>query len=66
MTIHEGSTYVGTGSWRVASDGQLCSRLANLNSGIENCYTLYRSGNGYVYERPDGHPVGNFVISPGA
>jgi len=65
MTLHEGN-YVAAGSWRVANDGQLCSRLVNVNSGIENCYTLYRSGNGYVYERPDGHPIGNFVVSPGA
>src|SRR5579872_7124447 len=34
MTIHEGSTYEGTGSWRVMNDGQLCSRLVNVNSGI--------------------------------
>jgi hypothetical protein len=66
LTFREGSNYVANGNWRVTTDGELCSRLANVNFGTEQCYTLYRSGSGYVYERPDGHPVGNFVISPGA
>ena len=65
LTFHEGANYAANGTWRVSRDGQLCSSLANVNSGLEQCYTLYRSGNGYVYERPDGHPVGNFVVSPG-
>jgi hypothetical protein len=67
MIFHEGSNFVANGNWRVTGDGQLCSSLVNVNFGTEQCYTLYRNGvNGYVYERPDGHPVGNFVVSPGA
>jgi hypothetical protein len=66
LNYREGATFVAVGDWRVTPDDQLCSRFVNVNSGAEQCYTLYRSADGYVYERPDGHPIGNFVVSPGA
>lgn len=66
LIYRQGSNYQDSGSWRVTTDGQLCSRLAATNSGIEQCYTLYRTSDGYVYERPDGYPVGRFVVTPGA
>ena len=66
VDLHEANYAVETGTWRVTDDGQLCSALSNVNAGIEQCYTIYRSGTGYVYERPDGHPVGGFAIQPGA
>lgn len=66
VNLREGSNYTANGSWHVTADGQLCSSLSNVNSGIEQCYTLYRGGSGYVYERPDGHPVGSFTVTPGA
>jgi hypothetical protein len=57
---------VETGTWHVTDDGQLCSSFSNVNAGVQECYMIYRNGTTYVYERPDGHPVGSFVVQPGA
>jgi hypothetical protein len=67
VTFHEGANFTANGGWRVLSD-QLCTHFDNIASGTEHCYTIYRNGpNGdFVYERPDGHPIGNFTVSPGA
>lgn len=55
-----------TGKWRVADEGQLCSTLDKINAGVEHCYTLYRNGgSGFVFERPEGNPVGSFSVKPG-
>jgi hypothetical protein len=68
LFYREGSEFTGNGDWRVTTDGQLCSRFANINSGAESCYTIYRTANTatYTYERPDGHPVGSFTVSLGS
>jgi hypothetical protein len=65
VAYHEGD-YGTTGSWRVASDS-LCSAFPHINNGVEECYTLYRTADGtnFVYERPDGHAIGSFTVSPG-
>jgi hypothetical protein len=66
VDLHEGSNPVAIGTWRVTDDGQLCSGFSNINAGLQECYTVYRNGASYVYERPDGRPVGSFVVQPGA
>ncbi len=66
VDLHESSATVATGTWHVTDDGQLCSSFSNVNAGVLQCYTIYRNGANYVYERPDGHPVGSFVVQPGA
>jgi hypothetical protein len=66
IDLHESSATVATGTWHVTDDGQLCSSFVNVNAGALECYTVYRNGTNYVYERPDGHPVGSFVVQPGA
>ena len=66
VDLHEGSDPVAVGTWHVTDDGQLCSGFSNINAGLQQCYTIYRNGSSYVYERPDGHPVGSFVVQPGA
>src|SRR5262249_43061701 len=63
IRYHEGASFESAGTWRISPAGELCSRFNNINSGIENCYTLYRSGNNtFTYERPDGRPVGTFTV----
>src|SRR5205807_4301286 len=66
VDFRDGTSNNSFGNWRVSGDGQLCSSLNNLNAGTEQCYYLYRNGASYIYERPDGHPVGEFTVSPGA
>jgi hypothetical protein len=66
VDLHESSATVANGTWHVTDDGQLCSSFSNVNAGATECYTIYRNGTNYVYERPDGHPVGSFVVQPGA
>ncbi|MBV8652997.1 MAG: DUF995 domain-containing protein [Alphaproteobacteria bacterium] len=66
VDLHQSSATVETGTWHVTDDGQLCSSFSNVNAGAIECYTIYRNGTNYVYERPDGHPVGSFVVQPGA
>ena len=67
VTFREGADFSASGGWRVLAD-QLCTHFDNIANGVEHCYTVYRNGaNGdFVYERPDGHPIGNFTVSPGA
>src|SRR5262249_14256462 len=66
VSYREGSNFDATGTWRIAPTGELCSRFNNINSGIENCYTIYRnSNNTFTYERPDGHAIGSFTVVPG-
>jgi len=66
VDLHQSSATVETGTWHVTDDGQLCSSFSNVNAGAVECYTIYRNGANYVYERPDGNPVGSFVVQPGA
>jgi hypothetical protein len=66
VDLHETSAAVATGTWSVTDGGQLCSSFSNVNAGAVECYTIYRDGANYVYERPDGNPVGSFVVQPGA
>jgi hypothetical protein len=53
------------GSWRVTSDGRLCSTLTRINVGVEECYSIYRSGSNFRYDRPDGNQIGTFAVQPG-
>ena len=57
--------YRDGGSWRIASDGRLCSTLTRINAGVEECYSIYRNGADFRYDRPDGNPVGTFAVQPG-
>ncbi|HZS84339.1 MAG TPA: hypothetical protein VFA50_15800 [Stellaceae bacterium] len=69
VTYHQGGNYTAAGTWRVSPNGELCTRFGTIANGAEQCYTLYHNANvtnGYVYERPDGQPVGQFVVTPGA
>jgi hypothetical protein len=65
LNYRQSTNYSDSGTWQATADGRLCSRLAHVNSGVGECYTLYRSGAQYVYDNPDGRPVGSFTISPG-
>jgi hypothetical protein len=58
-------TTTDSGTWRATSDGRLCSTLTRLGSGAEECYSLYRIGNTFRFDRPDGNPVGTFQVTPG-
>jgi hypothetical protein len=58
-------SYRDRGAWRVSADGSLCSRLSRTNSGVEQCYVLYRDGNNIRFDRPDGARVGTFTVEPG-
>jgi hypothetical protein len=57
--------YRDRGSWRVSNDGRLCSALTRINSGAEDCYSLYREGANYRFERPDGNKIGTFTVVSG-
>jgi hypothetical protein len=69
--VHDGrlkyrqGEYRDGGSWRVVSDGQLCSTLTRINVGIEQCYALYREGTNIRFDRPDGNKIGTFTVEPG-
>jgi hypothetical protein len=65
LYYRQSTNYSDNGTWQATADGRLCSRLAHVNSGVGECYTLYRSGTQYVYHSPDGQPVGSFTVSPG-
>ena len=39
--------------------------LTRINSGAEDCYSLYRDGANYRFERPDGNKVGTFTVVAG-
>jgi hypothetical protein len=54
-----------TGTWQILPDGQFCSRMARINDGIEQCYTLYRNGQVMTFDRPDGTPIGSFTALAG-
>jgi hypothetical protein len=57
--------FVDGGSWRVTTDGRLCSTLTRINVGVEECYSVYRNGTNFRYDRPDGNQVGSFAVLPG-
>jgi hypothetical protein len=57
--------FVDGGTWRVTSDGRLCTSLSRINVGVEDCYTVYRNGANFRYDRPDGTPIGSFAVLPG-
>ena len=54
-----------TGTWRVLPDGQLCTQMARLNNGEDQCYTIYREGQVLNYDRPDGIKIGTFSVISG-
>lgn len=54
-----------SGTWRATSDGRLCSSLARIDRGAEQCYSLYRAGSGYRFDRPDGNQIGAFQVVAG-
>jgi hypothetical protein len=53
------------GGWRIASDSQFCSTLTRINVGVEDCYSLYREGAAFRFDRPDGQKIGSFTVLPG-
>jgi hypothetical protein len=53
------------GGWRIAPDNQFCSTLTKINVGIEDCYSIYREGAAFRFDRPDGHKIGAFTVLPG-
>jgi hypothetical protein len=57
--------YVDGGSWRVTTDGRLCSTMTRINVGVEECYSIYRNGANFRFDRPDGNQVGTFAVLPG-
>ena len=57
--------FVDGGAWRVTTDGRLCSTLTRTNVGVEECYSVYRNGANFRYDRPDGNQVGTFAVLPG-
>jgi len=54
-----------SGTWRATPDGRLCSSLARIDGGAEQCYSLYRVGNAFRFDRPDGNQVGTFQVLAG-
>jgi hypothetical protein len=58
-------TTTDSGTWRATSDGRLCSSLARIDRGAEQCYSLYRAASGYRFDRPDGNQVGSFQVVAG-
>jgi hypothetical protein len=65
VTLGEAGSLVREGTWQVTPDGRLCSQFDTANTGFDDCYTLHHSGPGYVFEGSDGHPAGNFTVTPG-
>ncbi len=53
-----------TGSWHVTTDNRLCSAMTRINTGIEQCYALYRDGTNIAFER-DGTRIGSFTVLSG-
>ena len=49
----------------VLPDGQLCTQMARLNNGEDQCYTIYREGQVLTYDRPDGVRIGTFSVISG-
>jgi hypothetical protein len=54
-----------SGTWRVTSDGMLCTSMAKTNVGAEQCYALYREGTNVSFARPDGAKIGSFTVLAG-
>jgi hypothetical protein len=54
-----------TGTWRILPDGQLCTQMARLNAGQDQCYSIYREGQVLTYDRPDGTTIGTFSVLSG-
>lgn len=54
-----------SGTWRVLPDGRLCSSLARVSDGNQQCYIMHRSGQTVTFERADGVIVGSVVLRPG-
>jgi len=54
-----------SGSWRILPDGRICSTLTRINSGAEECYSLYRNGTNVDFHRPDGNRIGTFTVEAG-
>ncbi len=64
VEFREGAV-VDTGRWRVLGDGRLCSRMASIGAGTEECYFLYRDGTTIDFDRPDGNRIGTFTVEAG-
>jgi hypothetical protein len=58
-------TVADSGTWRATPDGRLCSSLVRIDGGAEQCYSLYRVGSSYRFDRPDGNQVGSFQVVAG-
>jgi hypothetical protein len=53
------------GTWRVMPDGRLCSSLARVSDGTQQCYIMYKSGETLTFQSPEGVTVGNVTMVPG-
>jgi hypothetical protein len=53
------------GTWRVMPDGRLCSSLARVSDGTQQCYIMYKNGETLTFESPEGVTVGNVTMVPG-
>lgn len=54
-----------TGTWRVLPNGEVCSRLSQINSGAENCYTLSRYGDVILFSPRNGPAIGSIRVVAG-
>jgi hypothetical protein len=53
------------GTWRVLTNGEVCSRLPQLDRGAENCYVLARYGDVILYGQENGPPLGSIRVVAG-
>jgi hypothetical protein len=59
------ASFADNGTWRVMPDGRLCSSLARVSDGTQQCYIMYKKGETLTFESPEGITVGNVTMLPG-
>lgn len=59
--------FTDVGTWRIGTDGLLCTAMTKVNGGLEECYAIYRTSTptSLRYDKLDGTTGGNFSMLPG-
>lgn len=59
--------FADVGTWRIGPDGLLCTAMAKVNGGLEECYYIFRTTTptSLRFDRLDGTTGGNFSVLPG-
>jgi len=59
------ANFADNGTWRVLPDGRLCTSLARVSDGTQQCYVVYKKDRTITFDSPEGVTVGNVTVVPG-